>query len=217
MNSDLAAVMIAESRTLSLRERNKITKRQQIKQAAREVFGARGYDGATLREIAKKADVALGTVMLYAQDKRDLVLLMYNDEIESLLKVAASKIHRSNSFLTNLIAFFRPFYEGYAKNLRLARTYLQINFFSGGMNTSTLQGHRAHKLRLIAEIIAIGQAEGMLRKDVSSATMAKQILYLHRAAVRAWIADEQPKVKDGLAELKKLLSLQIEGFGRKLR
>lgn len=196
----------------SRREAKQFTKRQQIKLAAKELFGKQGYEGATLRDIASKAQVALGTVMLYAQDKKDLVLLMYNDEIENALKVAGSKITANRSVLENLCAFFQVFYERYAENLRLARTYLQINFFAEGMNTAALKVHRAHKRRLVATIVEMGQAQGSLRSDVPPETMAEQILLLHRAAVRVWIADDQPSVRRGLTNLKKILALQIEGL-----
>lgn len=72
-----ANVARSDSKKPSRREANKFNKRQQIKLAAKELFGEQGYEGATLRDIANKAQVALGTVMLYAQDKKDLVLLMY--------------------------------------------------------------------------------------------------------------------------------------------
>lgn len=207
-----ANVARSDSKKPSRREANKFNKRQQIKLAAKELFGEQGYEGATLRDIANKAQVALGTVMLYAQDKKDLVLLMYNDEIENALKVAGGKITANRTVLENLCAFFQVFYDRYAENLRLARAYLQINFFAEGMNTATLKVHRAHKRRLATTIVEMGQAQGTLRSDVPAERMAEQILLLHRAAVRVWIADEQPSVKKGLAELKKILTLQIEGL-----
>lgn len=205
----------SDPRKLSRRELNKLNKRAQIKLAAKEVFGEAGFERATLRDIANKAEVGLGTVMLYAQDKKDLVLLMYNDEIEDALKVAGSKITASKSLLANLLSFFQVFYERYATNLRLARTYLQISFFAEGMNTAALKVHRAHKRRLVATIIELGQIHGALRTDVPPEVMAEQLLLLHRASVRSWISDENPDVNVGLLHLKQILLLQIEGLAAK--
>ncbi len=39
---------------------------------------------ATLRQIATRAHVALGTLFNYAQDKRDLVFLIFNEELSPL-------------------------------------------------------------------------------------------------------------------------------------
>src|ERR1700731_4939730 len=80
---------------LGLREQNKLEKRQRIRMAARELFSKHGYDSATLRQIARRAHVGLGTLFNYAQDKRDLVFLIFNEELaavtEQALKAADSR------------------------------------------------------------------------------------------------------------------------------
>ena len=45
------------------REANKLDKLERVKRAARQLFTTVGYDEATTRQIAKKAGVALGTVL----------------------------------------------------------------------------------------------------------------------------------------------------------
>ena len=67
------------SAQLGLRERNKLDKLRRIKKAARELFIARGFDDTTTREIAARAGVGMGTVFLYADNKRDLLFLTAND------------------------------------------------------------------------------------------------------------------------------------------
>ena len=69
------------STELGLREQHKLEKRQRIRAAVRELFSRHGYETATLRQIAKHAHVALGTLFNYAQDKRDLVFLIFNEEL----------------------------------------------------------------------------------------------------------------------------------------
>lgn len=61
--------LTAQAREVLVRER-----RQQIARAALEVFSSRGYDKATVREIARRAGLAEGTVYLYFRSKRDLLL-----------------------------------------------------------------------------------------------------------------------------------------------
>ncbi len=57
---------------LSRRERERLARRGEILDAARRVFGARGYDGATLAEIAQKAEFAKGTLYSYFGSKAEL-------------------------------------------------------------------------------------------------------------------------------------------------
>jgi hypothetical protein len=50
---------------LGLRERGKLDKRERIRAAACELFSSHGVEAATLRQIAERAQVALGTLFNY--------------------------------------------------------------------------------------------------------------------------------------------------------
>lgn len=56
------------------RTRDPEAKRAAILEAAREVFGERGFTGATIREIARRAGVTHGLVMLHFESKERLFL-----------------------------------------------------------------------------------------------------------------------------------------------
>lgn len=194
------------------REANKADKRERIKVAARSLFTEVGYDNATLRHIAARAGVALGTLSLYAEDKRDLILLVYNDEVEAMIARGITLVHERASLTENLIAFFRVFYEGYAANVQLARTYLQVNFFTYGMNTKGLAKNRQRKFEAVKRIVELGRQGGHVRNDIKSDFIAMHLLMLHSSAVRVWIVEEDPSVRRGIAMLRKLLSLQAQGL-----
>lgn len=63
-----------EKQASARRERRIAARRQQILDAAERVFAAKGYRGATTREIAAAADVSEGTLYNYFADKRTLFL-----------------------------------------------------------------------------------------------------------------------------------------------
>ena len=56
-----------------LRARGKRERRRRLREAAHKVFLERGYEGATTREIAARAEIAIGTLFIYATEKRDLL------------------------------------------------------------------------------------------------------------------------------------------------
>jgi AcrR family transcriptional regulator len=58
----------------SLRERSKAKRREAIQRAAMRLFAQRGYDGATIAEIAEEAEVAPRTVSMYFPSKLDIAM-----------------------------------------------------------------------------------------------------------------------------------------------
>ena len=78
------------------RDRRVAARRAQILLAAETLFAAKGYHGATTREIARAADVSEGTLYNYFASKRDLFTgLMINRAnalIESIAEVRADSV-----------------------------------------------------------------------------------------------------------------------------
>jgi AcrR family transcriptional regulator len=59
---------------MSLRDRSKAKRRLAIQHAAMRLFAERGYDGATIAEIAEEAELAPRTVTLYFPNKIDIAM-----------------------------------------------------------------------------------------------------------------------------------------------
>lgn len=78
------------------RDRRVAARRTQLLQAAETVFAAKGYHGATTREIAQAADVSEGTLYNYFASKRDLftgLMISRADAlIESIAEVRADSV-----------------------------------------------------------------------------------------------------------------------------
>jgi len=61
--------------------------RQRVLEAAEQVFGARGYHGASVTEITRAAGVAQGTFYLYFRGKKEIFLDLVDDLGDQLRQV----------------------------------------------------------------------------------------------------------------------------------
>src|SRR5258705_4612277 len=88
-----------------VRERKKLDKRERIRAAARALFAEVGYDEAALRQIAKRAEIGLGTLFDYVSNKRDLVFLICNEEFDAAVKEALAAALYEETLFDQLIAY----------------------------------------------------------------------------------------------------------------
>lgn len=68
------------------RKREKVALRQEILEAARELFAKEGYESVSMRRIAEKIEYSPTTIYLYFQDKRELIEEICNQTFALLLK-----------------------------------------------------------------------------------------------------------------------------------
>jgi AcrR family transcriptional regulator len=200
---------------LGRRERAKLDTRQRIRAAARDLFARRGYGAATMRDIASRAHVALGTLFNYADDKRDLVFLIFNDVLDALTDRALAAPRPGDPLAEQLLAVFRCHYEELAKDPVLSRLLLQeLTFYSAGKEAARFHAIRGRLIAGIERLVRAAQADGRIGTAEPPAFVARYIFFVYSAALRWWIASPRPDVRRGLAELRRLLALQLIGLRR---
>jgi AcrR family transcriptional regulator len=198
---------------ISAREKKKLATRERVRAAASELFARHGYGAATMRQIAKRAHVGLGTLFNYAEDKRDLVFLIFNEELNATTDVALASPRTRDAPLDQLMAIFRAHYDWLAEKPELARILLQeLTFYSSGKQAATFHAIRKRLIDGIENLVGQSQDKGKLRKDESAAVIARHIFFVYSASLRWWIAAPKPDPNKGVADLRRLLRLQFEGL-----
>lgn len=201
------------SKGLGLREQNKFEKRQRIRVAVRELFSRHGYETATLRQIAKRAHVGLGTLFNYAQDKRDLVFLIFNEELAAVTDEALKTAQTQERLLGKLLGMCRPHYDFFSKNPALSRILLKdMTFYSEGKQAHEFQRIRGRLLSGIEDVVRAAQKDRQIRSKEEAAMIARHFFLVFAGALRWWIASRRPNSREGLAYLKRLFELQINGL-----
>jgi AcrR family transcriptional regulator len=195
------------------REQRKLETRDRIRAAAAELFTRRGYGAATMREIARRAHVGLGTLFNYAEDKRDLVFLIFNEELNAVTDVALAAPRPDQPLVDQLIAVFRVHYRWLAGKPALARILLQeLTFYSSGKQAATFLGIRKRLIDGIEALVRGAQRARRIRSREDAAVIARHIFFVYSASLRWWIAAPRPNPDRGVADLRRLLNLQVDGL-----
>ena len=84
--------------TRAKRTESEPVRRAQLLRAARKVFRAKGYDGASVSEIVREAGVAQGTFYLYFPSKKDAAVSLVDGLMENMAQAVATAIESRTSF-----------------------------------------------------------------------------------------------------------------------
>lgn len=194
-----------------LREKNKELRRQNIRRATLDVLLEKGFDRATTREIAERAGVAKGTIFLYAADKVDLCLMCINDDIDHVTDVAFDRIDPTLPLLDQLVAFFEPRYEFWARHPELSRAAtreMSTAYAPADRSREYSRGisRREHTHQKLNELLYRGNArkQNQTSADIDRLTRILHDIYL--TELRFWLSSDDPRVEEGIATLRSLMA-----------
>lgn len=196
-----------------LRERNKREKRARIERAARELFERKGFEAATARAIAARARVGLGTLFLYARDKRDLLFLVFADESRRLFAEAEQAVAARPrlGLVDSLMELFGRFLAFYAERPDLAAALLR-EFFFRPYEPERLGALSREYAERVAALVERARARGELRADLP-VPLAAGALFAHYAFwTQAWLGSRAVSREEAEARLREALALQIDGM-----
>jgi AcrR family transcriptional regulator len=144
--------------SLSRRERKAQARRAAILEAAADVFAAKGFARATIKEIAARADVAEGTIYNYFSNKRDLLVAMAQHVIGDSVGLALEEF-QSQDDRSYLTALLRERFDFQQRNLGFLRALMT--------EVWTNEGFRHQYL---AQVIAplLGLMEGYLQRRIEA-------------------------------------------------
>lgn len=209
--------MKPQSRPLTgQREKNKTEKLRRIRKAARELFVQNGFDETTTREIAIRAGVGIGTVFTYAENKRDMLFLVANDDLDEVTRKAEAGIRDDASCLKNLLGVFRHHYRFFAKQPELSRLLLrEMTFYDSGRQASRFQNTRERNIRIVGSIVKMAAARGAIRVPEEPDFVGWVAFCVFQVELRRWLVNKELNIAAGMARLERALRLCMSGWGAK--
>jgi AcrR family transcriptional regulator len=200
---------------LGLRERSKRERRARIEAAARRIFREKGFEAATTREIAALAGVGTGTLFVYARDKRELLRMVYRDQLEELTVTAFAGLPVDAPLLDQLLHVFGPRYAFWGADPRLSRHAVRETFgsrYAGEEDGKALPATVYLLHERLVELVARNQTAGRIDAALDAHVVARLLLDVYYNENREWIADPAPDVDEGVACLREVLALALRAL-----
>ena len=146
------------------RTESKPVRRAQLLKAARKVFRAKGYDGATISEIVREAGVAQGTFYIYFPSKKDAAVSLREGLMESMAEAVATAVESRTSLDDRLESLIAASFKVARKNADL----FKLAFIGADETHSEMHSEspeHASVLRAITDLfrdaVDAGEMEGM--------------------------------------------------------
>jgi AcrR family transcriptional regulator len=153
-------------RPLLRKERERLVKRQEIIVAARAVFASKGYENATLDQIAGKADFAKATLYNYFDNKECLLAEILESLLAHLEEIARDSVHGEGTVQDQFRRYALRTIEYYKANedmlCILTRELSKVQHDAGW-------GQLMKRIRDISAVLANG-----LRKAISHKTIVRE-------------------------------------------
>jgi AcrR family transcriptional regulator len=186
-----------------LRARNKLDKLRRIKEAAEALFVAKGFDDTTMREIALRAEVGLGTIFLYAKNKRDLLFLTINE----------SAIDPKSPLIENLLAVAKLHYEFFGAQAALSRLVLrEMVFYDSGAQAMPFQKTRERLIQLFGRLVDIATRKKEIAPHEDALFVGWTLFCIFQVELRRWLARDTARIRTGMKELERAFELLINGL-----
>ncbi len=197
-----------------LRARNKLDKLRRIKKAAQSLFIAKGFDDTTMREIAVRAGVGLGTIFLYAKDKRDLLFLTINEPLQHITRQAEGAVDPKAPLINNLLAIAKLHYRFFGEQPALARLALrEMIFYDSGTQAASFQKTRERLIRLFGRTIELAIANGETAPTEPPLFVGWTLFCIFQVELRRWLASDVTNLAIGLEQLERAFRMLMAGLG----
>jgi AcrR family transcriptional regulator len=151
---------------LRARQERKEATRARVLHAARDLFDEIGYDETTIRMVAQRAGVSVGSVFTTFAGKAELLSQVMADRVETLQAELEQVIpHLRGPTEDRLRSIMAVHYSFETRRLRLFVAYVAASFTWSGDGAVTPIGRNARFYGMLVEALAGGVQRGEVRPD----------------------------------------------------
>jgi TetR/AcrR family fatty acid metabolism transcriptional regulator len=168
-------------------ERKGSEKYRRILSAAKAVFAKNGFYHSRISDVAKRAGVADGTIYLYFENKDDILISLFEDEIDAIIErlraelatrsTVEDKLHCLIDFQLHLLETDRDLAEVLLVELRQSNKFLK----------SSAIEHINEYLKLFSAVIVEGKKQGIFREDADPLLLPQAVFGAIEMISLSWL------------------------------
>jgi len=189
------------------RQTQKEGTRRRVLAAAKELFDNQGYEGTTIREIARRAGVSVGSVFTTFDSKGEILSQAMQDRLDGLYaELDRVMPHLRGSTLDRLRTMFAIHFAFEARHTRLFLAHIAATYDWTLPASARPMGKTPRLQEIIRDCLIKGMAEGDVDRQVEPQEIVDLLLaaYVWTYRLAAWkgaTATEMTTVMDRQIEL----------------
>ena len=181
-------------------------KHHRIIEAATKVFAKNGFYQSKIAQIAKEAGVADGTIYIYFENKDDILISLFEEQMKAVLDNMTLQLTKIDDPAEKLEIFASTHLDLIEKNKDMAEI-IQVELRQSGKFMKEYKNERfLEYLDIIGDIISDGQKRGLFRKDVIPGVAKRAFFGALDEVSRFWVLSSRKQYDI------RTVAKQISGF-----
>lgn len=192
-------------------KRKDTEKYHRIIEAATKVFAKNGFYQSKIAQIAKEAGVADGTIYIYFENKDDILISLFEEQMKVVLDNMALQVGKIDDPAERLEKFASTHLGLIEMNKDMAEI-IQVELRQSGKFMKEYKNERFMEyLDIIGDIIIEGQKRGLFKKDVIPGVAKRAFFGALDEVSRFWVLSSR-KQYDIRTVAKQISSFFLNGI-----
>ena len=151
--------------------------RERVLAAARDLFNEVGYEEATIRMVAKRAGVSVGSVFTTFASKSDVLAEVMQERLDALYAELDQILPLlRGSTLDRLCSIMAVHYSFEMRRIRLFLAYISDSYSWNPQSGPTRLGGNRRLVGMLAQTVRDGMARGDVRADLDVDTLVTNLV-----------------------------------------
>ena len=174
-------------------KRSSSDKHRRIIEAALKVFAKNGFYNSKVSEIAREANVADGTIYLYFENKDDILISLFEEELSNVLDAINGELAKQSDPVRKLERFAEV-HLNLVKDHQALSEIIQVEVRQSSKFMKEYKNEKfLEYLNIISAIIREGQQKGIFRQDIEPGIAKRAFFGALDEMSRYWVLSEVRK------------------------